>query len=122
MTRIKIEVKSQKDKKIFRTIEEAIGGKIGASLLYAKPNKYFINDKGYTEITEGDFVDITFESATINIDITYRGMKDDDPWVMPRVPIKSKGKCIYRLILVPNMTFRISLDKDGWDNRFLGNF
>ena len=122
MTRIKIEVKKQKDGKILRTIEEAIGGRTGVYLSYAKPNKYFINDKGYTEITEGDFVDITFESATVNIDVTYRGMKNDDPWSMPRISIKSKGECTYRLILVSNMVFSISLDKDGWDNRFLGTF
>ena len=124
MTRIKIEVKRQKDGKILRTIEESIGGKNEVYLLYAKPNKYFINDKGYTEIKEGDFADIIFESAVINIDITYRGMNDDDPRSMRsvRTPIKSKGKCIYRLILEPNMAFSVSLDKNGWDKRFLGTF
>ena len=122
MKRIKIEIKRQKDGKILKIIETAIGGIAGAFLSYAKPNKHFVNDKGYTEITEGDFADIIFESATINIEITYRGIKDDDPLSMPQISIKSKGKCTYRLILAQNIVFRISLDKNGWNNRFLGTF
>ena len=123
MTRIKMEIKRQKDGKILRTIEEAIGGSEGTFLRYAKVSKTFHDDRGYEEITEGDFVDIIFESSVIDIEIICSNSPDDDPSGcirMPPISLKCEGKCTYRLILSKNMRFSITTGQAGWDKRYLG--
>lgn len=124
MTPVKLEIVRQKDGKILDTKKEFIGGKDKKYLMYAKVNENFVNDEGYKEIEEGDFIDITFGSATLNIKITYSDEQDNEQKAisMPRISIKNKGKCTYRLILCTNMRFSIYLDEEAWDKRFLGTF